>query len=155
MNQQAVRRLLSAAWEPKSHDIETLVHDFGMSRGEGLQIIRDVNAGQVEPVDFVTHHDLVAYLRDLTSIAVIPEHREEISTHGHWLIEKGWSIDLQRSKFRWIDPSEPSRRMTLSNALFRQMLRERTVAVEGPNDVIDAEFVVRTPSPLGRTSASP
>lgn len=154
MNQQAVRRLLAAAWEPKSYDIEILVREFGMTRPEGLQIIRDVNAGQIESMDFVAHHDLVAYLRDLTSIAVIPEHREEISAHGHWLIEKRWALDLQRSKYRWIDPREPSRRITLAAALFRQMYAERTEAVEAPSDIIDAEFEIRTPASTSRTSPS-
>jgi hypothetical protein len=115
-------------------------------------MIRDINSGVegLPILHWVTHHDLVTYLHDTNSIAEVPEHQEEFSSHGIWLLENDWLIDQTRKTFRWVDPADQTRRVNLRSALLIQMCRERDyvsdteeeeVVVVDP-DIIDAEYTI-------------
>jgi hypothetical protein len=153
MNNVARTKLLSNPWEPKTYHARELVTLLGITLQEAVLMVVDINSVTfLTPFPWwITHHDLVLYLQDFTTITEVPEHKEEISRHGQWLLSKGWGIDPTRKTFRWIDPEMRARRLTLKGALFIALARERDEEPcysdeqgNSQGDVIDAEFEVRS-----------
>ena len=139
----ARRKLLASPWLPKLYLVDELAQMLRIPVQEAADLILSVNAGDVQK-NFVTHHDLVTFLRDMVLITEVPEHEEEVSAHGRWLLVLGWGIDTRRSVYRWIDSESPNPnlRFSLRGALQIQLIRLNT-AVQEEDAPIDVEFEMR------------
>lgn len=152
MNSETRARLLSSPWQPRTYNSREIAELLEIPNQEALLMVLDINmASKLTPAHmWVTHHDLVLYLQDMITISEVPEHREELSRHGQWLVEQGWAIDPTRKTYRWIDPEMHFRRLSLKGALLIALARERDEEPysfdsfgERSEDIIDADFEVK------------
>jgi len=161
MNSQAQIKLLQEPWQPKVYDAAELVNLLAISHASARVIVISINGFATRPdltQKVVPHHDLVTYVKDLVTIAEVPEHPEEIPKPGFWLVGHGWDLDPARSSYRWMPPSNydkylhppekiifPTIRFTLRTALRIELVlerREQLNTAANPGYVIDSEETV-------------
>lgn len=141
------KHFLTAPWQPRCYSRKEVAVMLGTSELMAYRVILDCNAGDPNGTfdAWVTHHDLAAYLKDMSAIVEVLESKEELSKHGQWLVEQGWGIDLGRAIYRWVDPKDPYSHYTLRAAL--SIALTDLMDVEDPwveeDSVIDAEFTVK------------
>lgn len=145
MDRNAIKRVMKSTWEPILYsrtDLETLL---GLGEAEADHFVLEITGDDSEPG--VVHHDLVSYLRDITSIAQVPDSEVELPCQGVWLLDQGWRLNPSRNTFRWICPYfHPSMvcfslRTALKIELKHQFSSEDSDPVD--DDVIDAEFEIK------------
>jgi hypothetical protein len=144
MDHAARRKFLQSPWEPKIYSAPQLAELFKISERAALRIILNINGLTVAQFPWVTHHDLVQYLRDTLAVSEVPDHAEELPPQGLWLIENGWSLDPSRTVFRWVSPDDRGGRYALKTALALELYAQQTNHEESQTDIIDVEYEVRS-----------
>jgi len=149
MDRNAVKRIMGSTWEPILYtrsDLETLLV---LSAAEADHFVFEITGDQSEPG--VVHHDLVSYLRDITSIAQVPDSEVELPTQGLWLLDQGWKLNPSRNTFRWICPYLLPNMVSFSlrtalkielKVQFAPEQQEGVHPVEDDDDIMDAEFEI-------------
>jgi hypothetical protein len=147
MNEEIRHFLISMPWTPRAYHIADLQEQLEIEPMTALSyalMINGVPYDHVGRLPMVLHHDLVEFLKDLNTIAPIPDSPEQIPRGGHWLIEHGWVIDTDYVRFRYVDPECPLLRYTMRSALKieieRQNPHEELPSQE--QDAIDVEYSV-------------
>lgn len=121
MNQE-VKNLLKQkdSWIPTTYTILDLSQMLEISLEEACRITRMVNGfphdGTGE-IPTVAHHDLVEYLEDLDAISENSFDLGKVSKGVLWLAYRGWFVDINYRKFRYVDPEDFTVRYTLRSAL--------------------------------------
>jgi hypothetical protein len=118
------REFISHPWQARVYKFSDLMELFRLSSSFSKRVIIDCNGDfsyYKHGLDWVSHHDLIHYLRDLVTPAETLESLEELSTHGKWLLSQGWLMDKDRTYYRWISPNDPLSHYTLRVAVKEQL----------------------------------
>lgn len=123
-------------WFPVLYKAEDISNLLGLDLATVKTWLKMIN-GDAHHL-WVTHHDLVEFIKDHYGPSNVPTSRQDLPEQGLWLVEeRGWFFDNRYSKYRWVDP-ETNLNHTLRTALQIELFR---CQFRNSSGVIDVELL--------------